>query len=539
MTFILRVEREGAFFDLNPDVLNTGFTELGEYRFSVLDGFSFFVDDVRLDHAFHEGERSWRWSPGYFAGEVVAELLNQRDETVATYRLDVSADGKKLGGKSYAEMIQTILGFDPSLLFGTEDAQIGIGSEGVLTNPHLQYARLRRYADQILNAFRQVSQKPLTSLRSERTSVSAQQVKRLDVLGLRKALMSPAGIALLHQGSTQNPALNTVRFDVSAAYEESDNPANQALGLILSEVIRRCQHVRLSFEHLVAKESLTDTRSPLSPRLTRRIVFIETFIHKLKHILRTPPFRCLSHKRLSAAGLNAISAHPTYARAYRFGWYALRSGVLGQEIDESLWISPTWEIYERWCFVTVVDQLKRLYPHLSWKRRSTSMKAGRILWRGAADGVTLDVWFQVRCPAIDQKRYYGFASLSRLRLPDIVVTLRSPSYERFIVLDAKYRSSRQGVLDGMASAHLYHDSLRWCGRKPDASLLLIPRGGGVPVLEATEYQDAHGVGACVLGDLNDGHRLGMILDKLLMNVAQEVVEFASPGPVNKAAAPLL
>ena len=182
----------------------------------------------------------------------------------------------------------------------------------------------------------------------------------------------------------------------------------------------------------------------------------------------------------------------------------------------------------------VVEQLRKLYPQFSWRCRSTSMKAGRILWRGTDDGVTLDVWFQTRCPAIDQKRYYGFASLSRLRLPDIAITFRSPTSQRFIILDAKYRSSRLGVLDGMASAHLYHDSLRWCGRKPDASMLLIPRGGGVSVLESTGYQEAHGVGACVLGHKGDGHCLARMLEKLLMGKAQGASDSLNLGSVKMA-----
>ena len=412
-------------------------------------------------------------------------------------------------------MVSTILNFDPSLLFGTEDAQRGIGNEGNFTNPHLQYARLRRYGEPLLGALQQVTQKPLASLRRARATVGGHQVKRLDVLGVRKALMSSTGLALLHEACAIKPKLSVVQFDVSSTYEERDNPANQALGLILSEVIRRCRQVRGSLQEIGAKESRSETRSQLNPRLMRRITFVEMLLSKLERIQRASPFRELTQSCLSAAGLNAISAHPIYARAYRFGWYALRSGVLGQESDEMLWLSPTWEIYERWCFVTVVVELKKLYPTLMWKRRSSTVKTGRILWRGVDEGTELDVWFQVRCPAIDRKPYHGFSSLSRLRLPDIVITLKSATIQRFIVLDAKYRSSRYGVLDAMASAHLYHDSLRWNDHKPDASFLLIPRGGAVAVVESSVYRSLHGVGALVLGSGTDGDAVRAELKQVL------------------------
>lgn len=515
MTFTLQIECDGAFFEAPPGMLTVGFTERGAYRISAVEGHALYVDDVRLEEISAQNGRVWCWSPGYYAGEVVAELLNDVDESIATYRLDVSADESKLGSVSYAEMVSTILNFDPSLLFGTEDAQRGIGNEGNFTNPHLQYARLRRYGEPLLGALQQVTQKPLASLRRARATVGGHQVKRLDVLGVRKALMSSTGLALLHEACVIKPRLSAVKFDVSSAYEERDNPANQTLGLILAELIRRCRQVRGFLQEIGARESRSETRSPLHPRLVRRIAFVETLISKLERIQRASPFRELTQRSLSAAGLNAISAHPNYARAYRFGWYALRSGVLGQDNDETLWLSPTWEIYERWCFVTVVAELKKLYPNLMWKRRSSSVKTGRILWRGAEEGTVLDVWFQVRCPAIDRKPYHGFSSLSGLRLPDIVITLKSATIQRFIVLDAKYRSSRFGVLDAMASAHLYHDSLRWHGRKPDACYLLIPRGGAVAALESSAYRSLHGIGALVLGTGSDGNVVRAELKQVL------------------------
>ena len=111
----------------------------------------------------------------------------------------------------------------------------------------------------------------------------------------------------------------------------------------------------------------------------------------------------------------------------------------------------------------------------------------------------IEVWLQALCPAVDQPRGLGFSSLSRERSPDIVITqTRQQQPTRFIVLDAKYRTSRSNVPDAMGSAHLYHDSLRWNGCKPDIALLLIPRADQVrgridPVLFTDlPYSEAHG-----------------------------------------------
>lgn len=529
MSIILQVEQGDARFDVRPDELNPGFMEKKAYCFSALEGFSFYIDDVLLEPVNQNGEYAWIWSPGFYAGEVAAELLDDQGRTAASYRLDVSAADNKLGGQAFAAMVEAILEFDPALVLGTEEAQFGIGHDGALTNPHLQYARLRRYGDRLHLALKQIAQRPLTNLKSDRTSVSAHTVKRLDSASVRKALRGPTGQALLHPASTQRPALTTVRFEVSRSYEEEDNPANQAVGLVLYDVLRRCRQVVKGLQHAAATEVISDTRSALTPRLVRRIAFTESLARKLERLQRARPFCILTTKRLSAAGLNAISAHPTYARAYRFGWYALRSGWLGKSPDETLWISPTWEIYERWCFVTVVSQLQRRFPELVWSREYRTVGLKEIVWRGTAGDMTVEACYQVRCPAIDRAAHRGFQSLSRERYPDIVVTLDSPSAKRFVVFDAKYRSARASVLEAMESAHIYHDSLRWKGIKPDASLLLIPQADEVTLLVSPTYHADYEVGAWQVGAESEADALGIELKRILTVVPIEA------APVNRRA----
>ncbi|BDB17756.1 MULTISPECIES: DUF2357 domain-containing protein [unclassified Pseudomonas] len=506
---------EGIRFAVVRGEITSGFSERSTYHFSATKGWSLFVDDVRLELIQVAGAPVWRWSPGFYAGEVCAELFDDKENYVGHYRLDVAPDASKLGGETFSAMLEAIQAFDPVLLFGTEEAQRGIGSDDALTTHHLQYARLRRYGDRLLAGLKQVAHKPLTSLRRERQPVGAHRLKNVDGIAIRRALRNPTGLALLHPQSVERPPLNAVYFDVSKAYEDQDNPANQAMGLILGEVIRRCRKVSTALATVASKTRVSETRSPLTPRLERRIAYLAALQRKLELLERAQPFRHLKSRRLSAAGLNAISAHPAYARAYRYGWYALRSGINGEVGEESLWISPTWEIYERWCYVMLVSALKQLLAHFDWKCRRFKT-TDRVLWRAKHEGITLDIWLQVVCPAVDKRPYNDFSSLSRRRVPDIAITLSDVTGpQRFIVLDAKYRSSRFGVLEGMESAHLYHDSLRWLERKPDAVLLVIPRGGEVRQLEDIGFQQQHGVGVIVMGTLFEAETVGKRLVEML------------------------
>jgi hypothetical protein len=90
-----------------------------------------------------------------------------------------------------------------------------------------------------------------------------------------------------------------------------------------------------------------------------------------------------------------------------------------------------------------------------------------------------------------------------------------------IVFDAKYRSARASVLDAMGSAHIYHDSLRWKGIKPDVSWLLIPRADEVMPLVSPTYHKDYGVGAWQIGAESDGEALGIELKRILSAVSIE------------------
>ena len=71
----------------------------------------------------------------------------------------------------------------------------------------------------------------------------------------------------------------------------------------------------------------------------------------------------------------------------------------------------------------------------------------------------------------------------------------------------------------MESAHIYHDSLRWKGIKPDVSLLLIPRADKVMSLVSPTYHADYGVGAWQVGAESEGEALGIELKRILCAVS--------------------
>ncbi|HET6432553.1 DUF2357 domain-containing protein [Dyella sp.] len=508
------LDNNGEPIEISDSKLCAGFTERGRYYFlGAPSDAQLFIDDEALRPTLHEGETAFLWEPGFFAGNVVAELADGSGNVASTFLLDVSPSQHKLGRVQFDQMIDELFSFDPQLVAGTEAAQTSVGAMGDARNPHLEYARLRRYGPEFLASLQVVAAKPLTRLCSERALRKPNQAKRVDPHTIRSALTSPGALALMRGTAASEAIDGSTLLNVPIAYDGLDNPANRTMSAVRQTVIRRVRLVSEALRLAVEKEQESQTRTALAPRVERRLLFLKSLDRSLRRLDKINPFASTSRCEISAAGLNAVSAHPAYARAFRLAWRVLRAGLAGDNRSDNLWISPSWEIYERWCFVKVIQIVEKLLPDISWHPvYSRSGGEDQLDYKGNLGNVAVQVLLQPKFPAWDQPSFQGFQSISGLRIPDIVVTLKSPERSAFLVLDAKYRTSRQGVLDGMQSAHLYSDSLRWNGLRPQLSLLLIPRSGGAEWLEARSFLTEHGVGVAPLGVAQDDGELAEILE---------------------------
>ena len=508
------VSQAGVTVELRPEVTASGFRELGSYHFfAPVDGVSLYIDEAPAEVVRIDGVQGWRWQPGFFAGQVVAELVSPTGQRLAEYKIDVSPDEGKLGNDVFRSMLDELYAFDPALLLGTEAAQASIGVTGEVASPLLEYARLRRYADGLLAGLMAVTAQPLTRLRRERALVPYHRVRRLDAASARGLLRRPDTAAFLHRDVALAEG-STPLFDVTHSIDDLDNPANRALTAKLLAVRRRCVQVGAALQDMAAKEEETATRTPLQPRLARKLEFLGVLADKLAHIARSEPFASVTRAEVTAAGLNAISAHPSYARAYRFAWSALRPGVSGETRDEFLWLSPTWEIYERWCFTRVAACLREMFGDLEWTMTYPGHRSDCIRLVGKDPTIRVEASLQSCFPSGGAAKS-GFQSISMQLQPDLLITVESGDARRMLVLDAKYRTSRQNVLDAMRSAHLYQDALRWDGARAVSSMLLVPRGGGVPWLEEPHFQATHKVGVHVLAPDSAPTALTQFLERWL------------------------
>ena len=125
----LRVRREDGLHDLDASQPNGGFAELQQTTFigPTDRECRLLVDDEPLRRV--EGPANeWTWTPGFYAGEVRAELLDADDRSLGVWLLDVSPDQSKTGRDVFARMIDEIADFDASLVIGEEACSLAARS---------------------------------------------------------------------------------------------------------------------------------------------------------------------------------------------------------------------------------------------------------------------------------------------------------------------------------------------------------------------------------------------------------------------------
>ncbi len=478
---------------------NAGFTEREAFELYAPGavGWQLFIDDEPIPGTRVQGHAGWCWRPGFYAGTVRAELLGPGEATGIQYLFDVSPDPQKLGREALQRLIEDVLAAHPALLVGNEPATGSAGGAGSAGNSNVQYAYLFQYGPAFIEALRAVQCRPRLRLEALRINVPPARARRADARTAQSVARSGA-FGLLSDVSNDSAVSESVRLDVPFSMESLDSAATRCLAALVHAVLRRAIWVQRSLDTQVAAEADSETTTPLGVRWPRRRAALASLIRELDALLSRTPFAAVRKPEITAAGLTAVAADPVYARSQQLGWRILRPGRPDARRESWTWMSPTWGVYEAWCFVRLAQILRGALPQLTWREAP----GGRVMAPSHVEGRDsqhrVRLLYQQTFPSSGRNSKSEFVSISKELRPDLVVAIEAGASSHWFVLDAKYSQSRSAVLGAMHSAHLYHDALRWRGAPPLRSLLLVPScASEVQWLRERAFWHEHSVGAGV------------------------------------------
>lgn len=473
-----------------------------------------YVDDALL--SVDDTGQHWLWQPGFFAGEVCLELELPGEALPIRYRVDVSPAPTKSGRDQFNEYLQQIIDFMPQLAVGTEPAMHNLSGHSGFASLWLRYARLRQFIDRYLSGLKGIQERPIIRLNSRREQLPLHMAKRVDGITVQRLTSNaPLLSALAEQSSFESPlAPEQCTLDTPFYEPSMDTPANRLIARQLVEVRRLIRSLLSELQDL--KVSVSETKTDLVVRLPRRIRFLQVIDKQLGRIARCDPFASANMHKRGVADFNAVSGHPHYNMTYRAGIRILRQGLSDIGADEQHYLAPTWEIYEAWCFVAFAEALQSRYPGYEWRLEQKPVSADLIL-KGRSGPKRIALFYQMTCPSLEKPNQYGYFSVTRERRPDMLLEIADGNQNRFICLDSKYSASKSRILDSMASAHIYQDSLRYKHSAPHLSIILVPANEDVAVLGELSYWRKNKVGCAKLAVSKDVDTLlGTLFAGLLM-----------------------
>lgn len=522
----MRSEKTGESWRVwpEPEVVAPGRVhETGSYFFELYGSSDAGNADLLIDDVPLEALRSpapdtarWRWSPGFHAGIVEAEL---RLPGQAPRRFDVitDPDRRKLTRDDFDAMVREILD-DTFALFSLSSFRKAV-ARGAGSRPpaiaRLEFLRSR--IEELETVVAAIVRSPRHMLVADERVLPYHRASRATGPEVLRSFRSGRILQERTNSSRLPPQLKGFlpeRIRVRQRMSSLDLPEHRQMGACL----------RSWASWLGAAAELLERNRPESDaelrtgaaawaqrcrRLSRRV----------SNLAAARPFAEAGETspRLVLSAL--FRNDPSYRRFYRI-WQDMNLGiaaVFGEFLN--LPLARTFELYELWCFLRLVRAGAEEFGPAGLVVRDLFISDATGSVTIATGAVTVPVGSGWKL--CFQKQYREFwveperrGSYSRIMTPDIVAACeeKGPGEgSKLIVLDAKYRID-EALNDALSSIHTYRDALVQEAESGDiegivtATYLLTPHA---PVLEGS-YRDTPMPGRLFHPSYRTGFRFGAV-----------------------------
>jgi hypothetical protein len=497
--------------------------ETGWYRFELSGdadaaAADLLIDDIPLEalRSREPGTARWRWSPGFHAGTVDAELrlpgrMPRRFEVVT------DPDRRKLTRADFDCMVREILD-DTFALFSLSSFRKAV-AKGTGGRPpaiaRLEFLRSR--VEELEAVVDRIRRAPRRMLAAEETVLPYHRASRVTGPEVIRSFRS-GRIARESETPSRLPAalqgFLPERIRVRTRRSSLDIPEHRQMAACLrswSDWLAAAAD-QLERPRPAADAELRHGAAAWAARCRR-------LARQVAHLSIAPPFAEVADAppRLTLSAL--FRNDPSYRRFYRL-WQDMNLGIAAIFGDFlNLPLARTFELYELWCFLRLLRAGSDEFggEAIGFRDMFVSDAAGGVTFATGAVTVTVGSGWKL----CFQKQYREFwiepdrrGSYSRVMSPDIVAAHAGDAPDelgRLIVLDAKYRID-DGLNDALNTIHTYRDALV---REAEsgavegivtAAYLLSPH---VPVL-GTEYRETPLPGRLFHPAYRSGFRFGAV-----------------------------
>ena len=398
--------------------------------------------------------------------------------------LEVRPHRYKLGASAFDDMLAELSERSAGLIWGlSPGSALGAQASGALAvvHPAVLQSQLPRFL-RLVAAY--LASPPTSTVRVTRPR-ALDLARRPDVATLRRLGRRPALLRALQgeagAGRFADPRQPIDQPEVTAS---TDHPMTRYLAYLLHQLVRRFRSSERALRTAKARPYPDPAAEAHAAWLADAMA---DGARQLEATTRVPLLRSVRPEPLDGSALQSLADQPTFGAIHRLGRRLLDPGLAyGPNGDIEAALKHTYDLFEIFVLFRLVAGLPRtlgpewrVRPARVW--RSTKREERPVnhaaWWFDGPGGLAVELryqqWFpRVRC--VPDERM--FASLSGVGIPDyILVVRRDMKPVAWVILDAKYRSSRRAVDDGLSDVHRYRDALRVRGKAASGAFVVVPQ----------------------------------------------------------------
>lgn len=391
-----------------------------------------------------------------------AQAVVYRGELREPVELLVRAAANKLDPDEWEVLLDAIDRRWPGCTLGVEGGLHGrVGDEGI--EGLLALLAFEPLLDEFLHELTALLEALRTRELFPERYVPLRTVRRLDASTARWVATRVPSLAatspLAASGTSQDFVVPHRQREVSW-----DHPANRTIRWLVERLAARLDLVATMLRSQAERlhDSLTDARRWCHDRAQR----LEDAAERIDVLLRRSVLARVVAAPPDTAAILTLSNDPLYARVYRRcrRWLAPR---IDRTVGADVPIRTSFDLYERWCLLSVRQALADAIPKAVWSDASTTATdafasaSNGVAAVGRSDAGTVTLYDNLTFSAWSQDAR-GRYSISTERRPDFVVTWAGrDGARRWVALDAKYRASQGSIAKALEEIHVYRDALRW------------------------------------------------------------------------------